>query len=120
MLFAISVQVKLSGEEESLASSFEDRGMTVIFVARELHAVGMVVLADDPKPEASAVVQLLQERGVQVWMVSGDHEATVRYMAAKLGITNVAAGVKPHEKADHVKALQVGPSASCVTQENPS
>ena len=51
-------------------------------------------------------MQQLQRQGIQVWMVSGDNQRTANYIAARLGITHVLAGVKPQDKAERVKALQ--------------
>lgn len=104
--------MELSKEQNSLASSFEAQGATVIFIARAQRLAGLIVLSDEPKPEAAAVVRLLEQRGAHVWMASGDHESTVKFMAAKLGITDYIAGVNPQDKARHVKELQVGATPS--------
>jgi len=98
--------IGLSAAQEQHASSFEARGATVIFVASNETLAGMIALADEPKPEAAAVVAHLQREGVMVWMVSGDNERTAKHIASRLGITNVLAGVKPQHKAERVKALQ--------------
>ena len=58
-------------------------------------------VADPLRPEASAVVSMLQNQGISTWMISGDNPVTARAVAQKVGIpeTNVIAGVLPHEKA---------------------
>jgi len=99
-------QVAISTEQSSRASEFEAKGSTVIFIARDGECAGAIALSDEPKAESLSVVRHLQECGVQVWMVSGDNEHTAQFMARRLGITNVLAGVKPQEKAEQVRMLQ--------------
>jgi len=99
-------KIPLSASQDKTAIMFEERGSTVVFVARAGVLLGALALTDEPKPEAQAVVAQLQSQGVQVWMVSGDNVRTAKHIAVRLGITNVLAGVKPQEKAERVKALQ--------------
>ena len=67
-----------------------------------------VAVADSLKLDAHAVVKQLTQRGIHVWMVSGDHERTARHIARKAGIAaeRVVAGVKPEAKAGVVQRLQ--------------
>lgn len=87
-------------------SELEKRSATVIHMALEGKYCGYVALRDAPKPEARFVVQQLLAMGVDVWMLSGDNEATAKAVAAEIGIEQVVAGVLPVEKAVKVASLQ--------------
>lgn len=65
-------------------------------------------VADRLRPEAQYVVSSLQHQGIGTWMISGDNAVTARAVAQAVGIpmTNVIAGVLPHEKAQKIQWLQ--------------
>ncbi|MEN9271304.1 MAG: HAD-IC family P-type ATPase, partial [Thermostichales cyanobacterium HHBFW_bins_127] len=58
------------------------------------------------KPEAAEVVRRLQQRGLAVCLLSGDHPATVAAIATLLGIPEVYGGVLPGEKLDFIRGWQ--------------
>ena len=63
-------------------------------VERDLAFLGLVALEDPPRPEAAAAVRALRSAGVRVLMVTGDHPATARAIAAKVGIDSSQAPVR--------------------------
>ncbi|KAG2386248.1 hypothetical protein C9374_002694 [Naegleria lovaniensis] len=84
----------------------ENEGKTVVCVAINSTLIGMIALADTPKEEASLVVHELKQRGIEVWMISGDNPRTTQYIASQIGIDHFMGGVLPAEKAQKVKELQ--------------
>jgi Cu+-exporting ATPase len=50
----------------------EAEGATVVAAAMNGTAVALLGIADSMKPEAPAVLRLLQQRGMQCWMITGD------------------------------------------------
>lgn len=58
------------------------------------------------KPHASEAMKLLQEAGIEVYMMSGDREEAARYWANKAGIGHYQSKVKPDDKQALVKKLQ--------------
>ena len=58
------------------------------------------------KPHASEAMKLLQEEGIEVYMMSGDREEAARYWANKAGIRHYQSKVKPDDKQALVKKLQ--------------
>ncbi|KAJ2809298.1 hypothetical protein H4R20_000201 [Coemansia guatemalensis] len=69
-------------------------------------ALSAFALADQERPEARDVINRLKARGLDVWMVSGDHPAAANTVAGRLGIDNVIAGVLPEQKSDTIRMLQ--------------
>jgi len=88
------------------AARVRDLGQTVVFVAVDRLAMGLLGLADPLKPEAWDAIQGLKKAGLRVLLLSGDHAASVRAVAAQLGIDDVLAGVRPDQKAAAVRALK--------------
>ncbi|WP_276274328.1 heavy metal translocating P-type ATPase [Haloarcula litorea] len=86
----------------------EEEGKTAMLVAYEGELVGVVADADTVKESAKDAVSQLQERGVDVMMITGDNERTARAVAEQVGIDpeNVRAEVLPEDKSDAVEAIQ--------------
>jgi len=94
---------------ERLGEKAEDLrrdGQTVMFVAIDQQAVGIVGVADPVKSSTPEAIKLLHEEGIQVVMVSGDHQQTAHAVAKKLGIDEVKAEVLPEQKGQIIKHLQ--------------
>ena len=81
-------------------------GQTVIYIGLDGAPVGLLGVADPLKAEAWDVVQQLKAEGIRLVVLSGDHEESVRTVAAQLGIEDVAAGVLPDAKASRVSELR--------------
>lgn len=64
------------------------------------------------KPHAAEAVALLQERGVEVWMMSGDKEEAAAYWAGKTGIKHWKSRCMPQDKENMVRILQT--EGKCV------
>lgn len=79
---------------------------TVIYFAGTSGAVAVLSIADEVKATSAAAVRQLQQQGIEVYMLTGDNEATARAVAAQTGISRYQAGVMPHEKAAFIKTLQ--------------
>jgi len=91
----------------------EREGKTAMLVALaedgdDYRLLGIVADADTVKPSASEAVAGLRDRGLDVWLVTGDNERTARTVAERVGIDpdNVRAGVLPEDKAEAVEELQ--------------
>ncbi|KAJ2336670.1 hypothetical protein GGI00_000703, partial [Coemansia sp. RSA 2681] len=96
-----------------LRSKWSDNGYTPVAVALVPIAsttpgsvVAAFALADKVRPEARDVVSKLKQRGIDVWMISGDHPAAANAIARELGIDHVMAGVLPEQKSEVVRSLQ--------------
>lgn len=81
-------------------------GQTVMFVAVDGKAAGLIGVADPIKETTAAAIDALHKEGVRIVMLTGDSETTARAVAAELGLDEVVAGVLPEQKANYVKQLQ--------------
>jgi len=91
-------------EEE--ATRLRTDGQTTVFVAVDGKAAGLLGVADPVKPSTPEAVRLLNEQGVRMVMVTGDHQLTAEAVAAQLGITEVHAGVLPEQKGRIIADLK--------------
>jgi Cu+-exporting ATPase len=93
---------KMLREAEQIAT----HGATPMFLVRGRQVEGIIAVSDALKPESKEAVSQLRALGLDVWMLTGDHEKTAKAIAAQAGINNVLAGVLPHQKAEKIKELQ--------------
>ena len=81
-------------------------GRTVILVAHNRQVVGLLVLEDTLRPEASQVITRLKKLGIRTVLVTGDNTVTAERIAGELGISEVYAEVLPAQKVEIVKQIQ--------------
>ena len=99
--FEISLDSQLSTAEDLRA-----RGQTVMFIAIDGKAAGLLGVADPLKASTPEAVALLHKEHVRIIMLTGDSRTTAVAVANKLGIDKVEADVLPGQKAETVKKLQ--------------
>ena len=82
------------------------RGATPLVFAREGRALGLIAVADSPKPDAAESVRDLRAAGLRVLLLTGDNERTARAVADAVGIDEVVAGVLPDGKHRVIEGLK--------------
>jgi Cu+-exporting ATPase len=97
--------VSLDGLQQKAETLWND-GKTVIFLAVDGKAVGLIGLADTLKPGAAAVVAEIRRQGIDVGMVTGDNRRAAAAIARQAGIDRVLAEVLPERKSAEIKKLQ--------------
>ena len=103
--FLTSRGVDLTHAEERI-DRLETAGRTVIAVAHENRALGVIALGDTLRADAAEAVAILRKAGLKTVLLTGDNERAARYVAQELGIDEVHAGVLPDAKAETVRRLQ--------------
>lgn len=88
------------------ATRLQAAGQTVVHIAHGSKLVGLIAIADAPRPTAAAMVKAMRARGVEVAMLTGDNAGTAKRIAQELGIEIVLADVLPGQKAAKIKELQ--------------
>jgi Cu+-exporting ATPase len=91
---------------EQKLNQLANEAKTVIVVAYENQAVGLLAIADTIKAEAVQAIIQLKQLGVKTIMITGDNRQTAQAIASQLNITEVLAEILPQGKASEVKKLQ--------------
>jgi Cu+-exporting ATPase len=88
------------------AEALRSDGQTVMLLAIDGKAAGLIGVADPVKESTAEAIRALHAEGIQVIMLTGDNRITAEAVAKKLGIDRVEAEVLPEQKASIVKQLQ--------------
>jgi Cu+-exporting ATPase len=95
-----------AGEMETDAESLRKEGQTIMLVAVDGKAAGLLGVADPIKATTPDAVKRLHDEGIRIVMLTGDNRVTAEAVARKLGIDDVVPEVLPDQKADAVKKFQ--------------
>ena len=88
------------------AESLEEQAKTVIFFGNEKDVLAILAIADKIKETSKIAIATLQERDIDVYMLTGDNNKTASAVAQQVGIANFQGEVMPSDKAAFVKKLQ--------------
>ncbi|MGQ9530159.1 MAG: heavy metal translocating P-type ATPase, partial [Candidatus Bathycorpusculaceae bacterium] len=86
--------------------SLQEQGKTVIFTVVNGKLAGALALSDKIREESYEAVKRLKERGLKVYMLTGDSEDVARWVARELGIDDYFAQVLPDKKAEKIEFLK--------------
>jgi len=103
--FMEQLGVNIDSQIES-ADTMRREGQTVMFVALDGLASGLIGVADPIKKTTPAAIKALHREGLRLVMLTGDNRTTAEAVARQLGIDEVVAEILPGQKADTVKKLQ--------------
>ena len=103
--FMESLKVDISALAET-AASYSGNGATLLYVAHDGAAIGLLAVRDRIKDGAVEAVADLARDGIRVVMASGDNPKAAAAIGAELGITEVHGGLMPADKADLVRDLK--------------
>ncbi len=92
--------------DDAALAQVQVAGQTIVGVAEGTKLVGWITLADTLRPNAAAAVIALQEEGVAVTMLTGDHPAPAAAIAKAAGIDNWRAEQLPQDKRAFIGELQ--------------
>ncbi|NGM73733.1 heavy metal translocating P-type ATPase [Sphingobacterium sp. SGL-16] len=99
-------EVEISTALETKAKEWLSQSKTVIWFASERTALAVLAISDQIKPTSVQAIDELQKMGVELYMLTGDNEATAQAIAHQTGIRHYKAEVLPQDKATFVKDLQ--------------
>lgn len=98
-------QVDTAGLEKQ-GEAFAEEGKTSLYIAGEGRLLGILAVADPVKETSAQAIRELEQMGLSVVMLTGDHEKTAKAIQRKLGISRVVAEVLPQDKEREVRRLQ--------------
>lgn len=88
------------------ATQWGKESKTVIWFADSKQAISVIAISDKIKETSVKAIKQMQEMGIDLYMLTGDNEATARAIAEQTGIKHYKAEVLPQHKADFIKELQ--------------
>jgi len=91
---------------QSLSETYRKEGQTVMLIALDGKAAGLVGVMDPIKKTTPEAIAQLHAKGIKVVMLTGDNKTTAQAVANKLNIDRVQAEVSPEEKSNVVSQLQ--------------
>ncbi|WP_417498796.1 heavy metal translocating P-type ATPase [Methylophaga sp.] len=91
---------------ESRAEALREQGDSVMLLAVDGQAAGLVAVADPIKDTTKAAIDALHKEGIRIVMLTGDNHVTANAVAKQLNIDEVHADVQPEQKNQHIKDLQ--------------
>ncbi len=94
------------GDLAARAETLRETGGTVVFVAVDGAAAGLIAVADPVKATAAEAVRALHAEGLRIVMLTGDNRVTAEAVAGELGIDEVVADVLPDQKSAAIMRLQ--------------
>ena len=98
----VSVETSLQTKAEKWIAEAK----TVIALADEEQAWGVLAITDRLKATSVQAIEELHQQGIEVWMLTGDQPEAAREVAGQVGIVHYQAGMLPQEKAAFIKELQ--------------
>ncbi len=88
------------------AEEWGKQSKTIIWFANSKQSLAVIAIADTIKETSVEAVRQLQDMGIELYMLTGDNEATAKAIAQQTGIRHYKAEVLPQHKADFIKELQ--------------
>lgn len=98
--------IAISNDLQMQADEWGSQSMTVIWFADSRQALAVLAVSDKIKETSVQAVRQMQGMGIEMYMLTGDNEATAQAIAAQAGIKHYKAEMLPQQKADFIKELQ--------------
>ncbi len=104
--FLESESISIPQEIQDFQKQIHSQGHSLVYVAIGERLAGVLELRPVLRPEAQNVIAALHDCGLSLYVISGDHEAPTKQLAAKFGIDHSFAEVRPEDKAAVLEKLQ--------------
>lgn len=98
--------INIPNQLQQHADEWEGQSKTVIWFSNSQQALSVIAISDEIKKTSVQAIQELQNMGIELYMLTGDNEATAKAIAEQTGINHYKAEVLPQQKAEFVKSLQ--------------
>ena len=98
--------IKVPAHVDTLVTKLQAEAKTVVYFVDTNRVLATIAIADRIKATSRAAIEALQNKEIDVYMLTGDNEQTARAVAEQVGLKHYRAEVLPSEKASFVKSLQ--------------
>ncbi len=98
--------IELTDGEIGLADQLQAEAKTLVYFSDDNKLLMTLALADKIKPTSKEAIQCMQNRGIEVYMLTGDQAQTARAVAHQTGLQHYKSSMMPSDKANFIKELQ--------------
>lgn len=99
--------VELSHSTQSHSVEFENSGKTVVYFADQKTVLARIVISDQINNSSKRAIERLHQKGIEIFMLTGDQHGTAESVAAQVGIKNYHSAMLPSDKANFVRDQQI-------------
>jgi Cu2+-exporting ATPase len=98
--------IVLPAKLKQAAEEWQKKARTVIWFGDSSKALAVMAVADKIKPDSAEAVKAVKDQGIDIYMLTGDNEASARAIAHEAGIDQYRSEYLPQDKSDFIKGLQ--------------
>jgi Cu2+-exporting ATPase len=104
--FLTENKIQIQDNLKEAATKFEEEAKTVVYFSNEQQAVALIAITDKIKNTSKEAIATLRNKGIEVYMLTGDNKQTASVVAKQVGVNDFKAEILPSDKADFISALQ--------------
>lgn len=112
--FMTEQKISISEKLQASARKAKADGSTIIYIARNQAAAGMIALSDTLRPDSAQMVEAIHQTGVKTVLLTGDTEAAASHIAAAAKIQDVRADCLPEKKLEEIRRFQEQGEPVCM------
>lgn len=101
-------------DTEQISGSLMSDGATVVYVALDDHAVGLIALKDTIREDVAGTVEKLRSTGIESVLLTGDNASVAKSIAKAVGIEDFRANLLPEDKMNIIKEYAGGEKPICM------
>ena len=102
----ILTRLKLKNRYQTKEDNYSKAGCSIIYVVQNKKLIGIISVKDTVREESKEAIHEFMRRGIDVVMLTGDHEGVANQIAKEVGIRHVISDVLPKEKASYIEKLK--------------
>ena len=102
----ILTRLKLKNRYQTKEDDYSKAGCSIIYVVQNKKLIGIIGVKDTVREESKEAIREFKRRGIDVVMLTGDHEGVANQIAKEVGIRHVISDVLPKEKASYIEKLK--------------
>lgn len=102
----ILTRLKLKNRYQTKEDNYSKSGCSIVYVVQNKKLIGIIGVKDTVREESKDAIREFMRRGIDVVMLTGDHEGVANQIAKEVGIRHVISDVLPKEKASYIEKLK--------------